>query len=176
MKRRGWHLGGIFTIATGFPFSPLIGFDPSNTGSQGLRRPDGTGNGNLPSGERSPDLWFGVNAFTSPVDFTFGNAGRNILVGPGEKILDGSIRKEFTLIKKQKLEFRAEFSNMLDHPYFAQPDNFLDDGPGSFGTITSLSIPMRQVQFGLKYRFSLFTLREMNAVPSDDSRFLGSHG
>jgi len=117
-----------------------------------------------------------VNAFTSPVDFTFGNAGRNILVGPGEKILDGSIRKEFTLIKKQKLEFRAEFSNMLDHPYFAQPDNFLDDGPGSFGTITSLSIPMRQVQFGLKYRFSLFTLREMNAVPSDDSRFLGSHG
>ena len=42
---------------------------------------------------------------------------------------------------------------MLNHPYFAQPDNFLDDGPGAFGTITSLSIPMRQVQFGLKYRF-----------------------
>ena len=111
---------------------------------------------------------------TSKVYLT--QATRNILVGPGEKILDGSIRKEFTLIKKQKLEFRAEFFNMLDHPYFAQPDNFLDDGPGSFGTITSLSIPMRQVQFGLKYRFSLFTLREMNAVPSDDSRFLGSHG
>jgi len=42
---------------------------------------------------------------------------------------------------------------MLNHPYFAEPDNFLDDGPGSFGTITSLSIPVRQVQFGLKYRF-----------------------
>jgi hypothetical protein len=87
------------------------------------------------------------------IDFTFGNVWRNILVGPGEKILDGSIQKEFTLIKVQKLEFRAEFFDMLNHPYFAEPGNFLDDGPGSFGTITSLSIPMRQVQFGLKYRF-----------------------
>ena len=58
----------------------------------------------------------------------------------------------FNLLKEQKLEFRAEFFNMLNHPYFAQPDNFLDDGD-AFGTITSLSIPMRQVQFGLKYRF-----------------------
>ena len=149
----GWHVGGIFTIASGFPFSPLIGFDPSNTGSQGLLRADRVGNGNLPSGQRSPDLWFDINAFAAPADFTFGNAGRNILTGPGETILDGSIRKEFNLLKEQKLEFRAEFFNMLNHPYFAQPDNFLDDGPGSFGTITSLSIPMRQVQLGLKYRF-----------------------
>jgi hypothetical protein len=126
------------------------------------RRLDRAGDGNLPSGERSPDLWFDVNAFRSPADFTFGNAGRNILAGPGEKILDGAMRKEFTLIKEQKLEFRAEFFNRLNHPYFAQPDNFL-------------AIPMCQVQFGLKYRFGLFTLREMNAVPSDDSRFLGSH-
>jgi hypothetical protein len=149
----GWHVGGIFTMASGFPFSPLIGFDPSNTGSQGLLRADRVGNGNLPSGQRSPDLWFDINAFASPADFTFGNAGRNILTGPGETVLDGSIRKEFNLIKEQKLEFRAEFFNMLNHPYFAQPDNFLDDGPGAFGTITSLSIPMRQVQLGLKYRF-----------------------
>lgn len=116
-------------------------------------RADRVGNGNLPSGQRSPDLWFDINAFASPADFTFGNAGRNILTGPGETILDGSIRKEFNLLKEQKLEFRAEFFNMLNHPYFDQPDNSLDDGPGAFGTITSLSIPMRQVQFGLKYRF-----------------------
>ena len=77
---------------------------------------------------------------------------RTSVVGPGEKILDGSIRKEFNLFNEQKLELRAEFFNMLNHPYFAQPDNFLDDG-SAFGTITSLSIPMRQVQFGLKYRF-----------------------
>jgi hypothetical protein len=42
---------------------------------------------------------------------------------------------------------------MLNHPNFSQPDNFIDDGPGAAGVITSLAIPMRQVQFGLKYRF-----------------------
>jgi len=44
------------------------------------------------------------------IDFTFGNVWRNILVGPGEKILDGSIQKEFTLIKVQNLNFELSFS------------------------------------------------------------------
>ena len=88
-----------------------------------------------------------------PADYTFGNAGRNVLVGPGANVLDGSIRKEFDVTEAQKLEFRAEFFNMINHPNFAQPDAFIDDGPGAAGTITSLAIPMRQVQFALKYRF-----------------------
>jgi hypothetical protein len=51
------------------------------------------------------------------------------------------------------VELRAEFFNAFNHPNFAQPDNFIDDGPGSTGVITSLSTPMRQVQFGLKLAF-----------------------
>jgi Carboxypeptidase regulatory-like domain len=149
----GWNVGGILTIASGFPFSPVLGFDPSNTGDQGLVRADRIGNGELPGGQRSPDLWFDIDAFAIPADFTFGNAGRNILIGPGQRILDGSIRKEFNLFREQKLEFRAEFFNMLNHPNFAQPDPFIDDGPGAAGTITDLAFAMRQIQFGLKYRF-----------------------
>ncbi len=34
----GWHAGGIVTFTSGFPFSPLLGYDPSNTGSVGLLR------------------------------------------------------------------------------------------------------------------------------------------
>lgn len=68
-------------------------------------------------------------------------------------MLDGSIRKEFATTETQRLEFRAEFFNMVNHPNFAQPDNFIDDGPGAAGVITSLAMPMRQIQFGLKYRF-----------------------
>ncbi|HMI50699.1 MAG TPA: TonB-dependent receptor [Candidatus Saccharimonadales bacterium] len=149
----GWHVGGILTLASGFPFSPWLGFDPSNTGDQGLVRANRTGNGNLPSGQRTPDLWFDINAFTIPDDFTYGNSGRNVLIGPGQKIFDGSIRKVFSLTERQKLEFRTEFFNMLNHPNFSQPDNFIDDGPGAAGTITSLAVPQRQIQFGLKYSF-----------------------
>jgi outer membrane receptor protein involved in Fe transport len=149
----GWHFGGIYTLASGFPFSPLLGFDPSNTGSQGLVRPDQIRNGNLPSDQRTPDHWFDIDAFVPPTGFTFGNAGRNTLIGPGQNVLDASLRKEFSISERQKLEFRAEFFNALNHPNFAQPDNFIDDGPGVAGTITSVALPMRQVQFGLKYRF-----------------------
>jgi hypothetical protein len=149
----GWNVGGILTITSGFPFSPVLGFDPSNTGDQGLVRADRIGNGNLPGGQRSPDQWFDINAFAIPADFTYGNAGRNILIGPGQRILDASIRKEFTVVHEQKLEFRAEFFNMLNHPNFAQPDPFIDDGPGAAGTITDLAFAQRQIQLALKYHF-----------------------
>jgi hypothetical protein len=66
---------------------------------------------------------------------------------------DGSVRKTFTITETQNLEFRGEFFNMLNHPNFTQPDPLIDDGPGATGVITSVGIPMRQVQLGLKYRF-----------------------
>jgi Carboxypeptidase regulatory-like domain/TonB dependent receptor len=149
----GWHVGGILSFASGFPFSPLLGYDPSNTGSQGLLRSNRIANGNLPAGQRTPDNWFDLNAFPLPNDFTFGNAGRNILEGPGSIFSDVSLRKQFAVTERQRIEFRAEFFNLLNHPNFAQPDNFIDDGPGSAAVITSTAAPMRQIQFALKYSF-----------------------
>jgi len=149
----GWHLGGIYTLASGFPFSPYLGFDPSNTGTQGIVRPNQLRDGNLPRDQRTPDHWFDIDAFVAPSGFAFGNAGRNVLIGPGQNVFDWSLRKEFVLTEAQRLEFRTEFFNAFNHPNFAQPDNFIDDGPGSAGVITSVAIPMRQIQFGLKYSF-----------------------
>ena len=149
----GWHLGGIYTLASGFPFSAALGFDPSNTGSQGLMRPNQLRDGNLPSDQRTPNLWFDIHAFEAPPGFAFGNARRNNLIGPGQNVFDWSLRKEFRVTESQRLEFRSEFFNAFNHPNFAQPDNFIDDGPGVAGVITEVAIPMRQIQFGLKYRF-----------------------
>jgi hypothetical protein len=152
----GWHVGGIYTLASGFPFSPLLGgIDPSNTGAQVAVRPNQIADGNLPRGERTPARWFNADAYPIPdgSTFFFGNAGRNSLIGPGQNVFDASLRKEFRVTERQRLEFRTEFFNMFNHPNFAQPDNFVDDGPGVAGQITSLAIPMRQIQFGLKYSF-----------------------
>ena len=85
--------------------------------------------------------------------FRFGNAPRNSLIGPGQNAFDWELRKEFKVTETQNVEFRTEFFNAFNHPNFAQPDNFIDDGPGSAGVITSLAIPQRQIQFGLKYNF-----------------------
>ena len=149
----GWRIGGIYTLASGFPFSAYQADDPSNTGTQGIPRPDQLRNGNLPRGQRTPDHWFDINAFAAPAGFAFGNAGRNVLTGPGQNVFDGSLRKQFSLTETQRLEFRAEFFNAFNHANFAQPDNFIDDGPGVAGVITSIAIPMRQIQLGLKYSF-----------------------
>jgi hypothetical protein len=151
----GWRIGGIYTLASGFPFSAFQADDPSNTGTQGIPRPDQLRNGNLPRGQRTPDHWFDINAFSVLPDdaFRFGNAPRNSLIGPGQNAFDWELRKEFRVTETQNVEFRTEFFNAFNHPNFAQPDNFIDDGPGSAGVITSLAIPQRQVQFGLKYNF-----------------------
>jgi Carboxypeptidase regulatory-like domain/TonB dependent receptor len=149
----GWHVGGIITFRSGFPFSPQIGFDPSNTGSPGLQRSNQTGNGHLSN--PNPNLWFNVNDFPVPdcPAGCFGNAGKNILEGPGEKTADLSARKFFNITEHTNVEFRAELFNALNHPVFSQPDPFITDGPGAAGVITSTVIPQRQVQFALKIHF-----------------------
>jgi len=149
----GWHVGGLYTLASGFPFSPQIGFDPSNTGSQGLLRPNQIANGNLSSGSRSPNLWYNVNAYSLPAPYTYGDARRNSLVGPGLNNFDGSLRKVFVIKGTQSIEFRAEAFNFLNHPNFAQPDPYIDDGPGAAGVITSTSLANREIQLALKYQF-----------------------
>lgn len=147
----GWHIGGIVTFRTGFAFSPEMGYDPSNTGSQGLMRTDRIGNGGL--AHRSPALWFNVNDFPVPTCNCFGNAGKNILEGPGEKSTDLSARKLFDITEKVNLEFRAEFFNAFNHAVFSQPDPFITDGPGAAGVITSTVLPQRQIQFAAKVKF-----------------------
>jgi hypothetical protein len=147
----GWHIGGIVTFRTGFAFSPEMGYDPSNTGSQGLIRTDRVGDGSL--AHRSPSLWFNTNDFPVPTCNCFGNAGKNILEGPGEKSSDLSARKIFDITDRVNLEFRAEFFNAFNHAVFSQPDPFITDGPGAAGVITSTVLPSRQIQFATKLQF-----------------------
>jgi hypothetical protein len=149
----GWHVGAIVSLRSGFPFTPQIDFDPSNTFSQGLQRADRLGNGNLPPSKRTPDLWFDTSQFPSPTGLNFGNAGKNILDGPGAKTADLSLRKAFTFRERFHVDFRTEFFNAFNHPVFSQPDAFITDGPGAVGVITSTVISQRTLQFGLKFSF-----------------------
>jgi hypothetical protein len=150
----GWHGSGIFTITSGFYESAQMGYDSSNTGTQGFTMPNRLMNNvSLPSGQRSINNWFNQAAFADAADGTFGNSGYNIIEGPGLVNLDLGIRKIFNITERQKLELRAEMFNALNHPNFGLPDAGIDDGPGSTGVITSLNGKNRIVQFALKYRF-----------------------
>jgi hypothetical protein len=100
-------------------------------------------------------MWFNAADFPAPDCPTtgcFGNAGKNILEGPGGKLADLDARKVFNVTERFNLEFRAEFFNAFNHAVFSQPDNFVTHTT-SVGTITSTVIPQREIQFALKLSF-----------------------
>ena len=146
-----WQVNGISTIRSGLPFTPELGFSSANTGDP---RPSRIGNGNLPADQRSINKWFDKSAFVAAPFYQFGNAGRNILEGPGAVNFDISVFKNFPVPQfgeAGNVQFRGELFNAFNHPQFGAPNNRVDLAQG--GTITSLSHDMRIVQFGLKVLF-----------------------
>ena len=111
-------------------------------------RPNVIGNPNL--SDPGPARWFNTGAFVMPPFGTFGNAGRNIVEGPGFSSVDVSAIKNTLLREGLNVQFRAEIFNLLDRPNFKLPDHAL--ASPSFGSILSAGTP-RRVQFGLKLIF-----------------------
>jgi hypothetical protein len=155
----GWQVGGILSLQTGQPFSVLSGQDNSSTGL-GNDRPDLVGNPN--SGPHSVQRWFNTSAFVQNASLTFGNAGRNIVVGPGFHNFDFSILKNTRIAERVDAQFRAEFFNITNHPNFALPANIL--AAPNFGTLFQTpdaaqnnvglgSGGPRLIQFALKLSF-----------------------
>jgi hypothetical protein len=142
----GWQLGGILTLRTGQTFTVTDQGGITNSG--GADRPNRIGDGQLTASQQSIDRWFDVSAFQVQPQYTYGNAGRNILFGPGLRNLDFSLAKSFRLSEKKRLQFRAESFNFSNTPAFGLP-NAVINGPGP-GVITSAGDP-RRVQFGLKF-------------------------
>lgn len=146
-----WQFNGIFSDRSGQPFTPQLGVSSANTGNA---RPNRIADGNLPSDQRSINHWFDKTAFTTPAQYLYGNAGRDILIGPGAVNLDASLFKKVRVGlfgEGGELQFRAELFNSLNHPQFGLPNARVDLAQG--GTISSLSTSMRQIQFGLKIIF-----------------------
>jgi hypothetical protein len=151
----GWQTFGIVSLQSGRPFTValLSDIDNSNTGRSTLGfgandRPNVVGAAELSS--RTPDRWFNTSAFAFAAFGTFGNAGRNILDGPGFANFNASLLKRTKLREGLDLQLRAEAFNLFNHPNFDLPDNFL--GSPTFGRILSAGSP-RHIQFGLKLFF-----------------------
>ncbi|HYR84035.1 MAG TPA: TonB-dependent receptor [Terriglobia bacterium] len=113
----------------------------------------GTANYNpgLPSGATvpRPDLGYQVGFI--------GNIARNTVVGPGLATFDFSTTKNFNITESQRVQFRAEFFNLTNHPNFRIPNSALFNANGTrnvnAGRVDTTRSPERQIQFGLKYVF-----------------------
>ncbi len=151
-----WRLSGIWTGYTGRRFTPII----NNTGLAATRPNVVYGvQANLPASQRSPSLWFNPAAFTEPpmtcgpqgTSPCIGNAGRNILIGPGVQIADLSLAKTISFRETKRLSFRLEVFNAFNHPNYDLPDANVTNATA--GVITALSKDMREVQFAFRFDF-----------------------
>ncbi|MSO20450.1 MAG: TonB-dependent receptor [Acidobacteria bacterium] len=155
---RGWSLGGIISLAGGNPYTALTGFCRSNvTTNCGADRPNlapGASNNPLIG---DPTRYFDATAFTLQDAGTFGNAGRNTLIGPALVNFDFSVYKKFPVSETKSFQFRAEIFNLFNHPTFALPGGNLFTATGArqenAGVITRTTTTSREVQFALKFSF-----------------------
>ena len=158
-----WQVVGIISAQTGNWFTPtddLVNISNSDCGGAvfNCARPNVVGN---PNGKPCvPGTLFNTCAFASNTVFgTFGNAGRNIIRGPGFQNWDLSFIKQFPVHEQMHFEFRAELFNIWNHPNLTFADemttneNFsIESGAPQFGFATASRAP-RLVQFALKFYF-----------------------
>ncbi len=98
MLAGGWAVTSIVTAQDGPPGSLSMATTTSNTGT--FQYPNRICNGNLPSGQRTLQHWFNTSCFVAPALYTFGNAGRNIIIAPGLGTWDLGAHKDFRVTEK----------------------------------------------------------------------------
>jgi hypothetical protein len=166
----GWQLNAVYTWQSGLPFTPTYR-DCNADRDTGWCRPDLVGE--WKPDEQTAAAWFVTTPLASdgrvtpltsngqtlgpwgrPARGTFGDVGRNRLVGPSFSQLDLSFFKNFVLMEDVRIQFRAEVFNALNTVNLANPNSCVDC-PGTAGRITNIFqlATMRQWQFGLRVEF-----------------------
>jgi hypothetical protein len=162
----GWQFNGIVTLRSGVPFTPALG--PSNWSHSG--NTSGQDRPNLKPGVNlddvvlgGPDHYFDTSAFVLGPPGFLGNAGRNILTGPGYAMTSVSLVKNTSigaLGAGGHVQLRLEAFNLLNRPNFATPDRIVfaavtaNEAPlATAGRVTRTITSSRQMQLGIKVLF-----------------------
>jgi hypothetical protein len=161
----GWKVATSAIIYSGFPVT-IFGNNNNNTNSVfGFNRANQ--NGPMIIRNRSLQDWWGTDvsadnvetcpptvtcAYSNEGSFQFGTAKNSTERAPGYRQVDFSMFKDFHLWHEQHvLGFRADFFNIFNIASYGYPDNNVNDS--SFGLISSVRSPPRQIQLSLHYAF-----------------------
>lgn len=146
----GWQINSIFVAQSGLPFTVTTSGSATNTGASSSRADVVPGAIQYPA-QKTLSHWFNTSAFVAPQPYNWGDSRRNILRGPRETNIDGSIEKNTNFGEVKSLQLRVEFFNALNHPQFNIPASTIN--AGGAGTITSTSNSARQLQAEARFSF-----------------------
>ncbi|HVH86076.1 MAG TPA: TonB-dependent receptor, partial [Terriglobales bacterium] len=151
-----WLWSGNLTLGSGLPFTPRV-LGASTDISQGVNgtlRANIVGDpysGTCPNGfpVGTIQCWFNTSAFAAPTS-GFGDARRNIIIGPGQFTFGMSVSKTLLAKDTRALELRIAANNVFNHPQFTSIGTVLDSR--NYGEVISAG-SMRTVTLSARYRF-----------------------
>jgi len=155
----GWQVSVISINQSGSPFTVTYN-GPNNSYSQAgswypnVLRP-------AQNGRKSLEQWYDPSAFAVAANGTFGDSRRNSLRAHGIDTQNASLGKTFHLFEGANLQFRADASNVFNHPNFGAPDGNFNDPvnlstpgrPQGAGTISGTTVGGRNMQISARIEF-----------------------
>jgi hypothetical protein len=150
---RNWQVAGVVSVQSGRPFTPRVSFDNSNSGNTGggtfaYDRPNEVTGTTPPAG--ATVVSYEGRSFVIAPQYTYGNAGRNILIGPAYASVDAVLSRRLVFGASRNLELRLEAFNLLNRTNLQLPDSFVDRP--TFGQSLS-AFPRRQFQLAARFTF-----------------------
>jgi hypothetical protein len=151
---QNWHFAAIYQIQSGMPFTISVFGDTANSGTVLGENPIRANVTGLPAfgpGTHTAQEWFNPAAFAAPPAFTFGDAGRNSVYGPGMQTMDIAISRSFAITERVNFQFRGEAFNALNKVNLGTPNRYVNEP--QFGTITMAMTPGREIQLSARLSF-----------------------
>jgi hypothetical protein len=161
----GWSAAGVVTLQSGSALTILYSNATNAFGISDDRAQLALGCSKAAlitpgSIENKLGKYFNSSCFTTPpiigadgIATGFGNSSTGIVAGPGQSNIDLGVARtvQIRLLRESRIQFRADYFNLLNHPQFSNPNTTY--GSSSFGTISSTSVNPRVGQLALKLIF-----------------------
>jgi len=154
----GWQASGTFAFQSGQPYTPTMGGNNNSGAMSGNWFPDVVGNPKL--SHPTIQEWFNTAAFAVPAGGHWGNAARNLLIGPRFSALNFSMAKGFAIpgLESGRFQIRIDANNILNHTSFSNPNATIQPNPANIvssgeGQITGTTNSGRLIQLGGRFSF-----------------------
>ena len=147
----GWRFTTNFTLQSGTPLTVRVTGAASSVagGAGGTLRAHYDGS-NIRISNPTIDQFFNTSAFSIPDAGTYGNSSRNLVIGPGSRLLNAQFSRDLRLGGNRVMSLQLNANNLLNTVNYSGVNTSINSP--SFGQITSVR-PRRSMTFNARFRF-----------------------
>jgi hypothetical protein len=148
---RDWRVSTTFTVQSGTPYTPRVTAAVSDVarGTNGTLRANYTG-AEISLDNPTIDRFFNTTAFRIPPSGTYGTASRNMIIGPGSRLLNAQVSRDVRAGGNRVMTIQVNTNNLLNMVNYGAIDTVVNSP--TFGQVISVR-GMRSTQVNLRFRF-----------------------